>query len=75
MISKALSLTVVGVIIAMLAARLLVDVLSALLVGADAHDARTFAAAGMLMVLVALFAAVGPAIRSVAIDLVSELRS
>jgi hypothetical protein len=72
---KAFGLAGTGVIMALLATRLLVDVLSALLVGADAHDARTFAAAGLLMVLVALVAAVGPAIRSVGINLVSELRS
>jgi putative ABC transport system permease protein len=72
---QALGLTAAGVILALLATRLLVDVLSALLVGADAHDARVFAAAGVLMLLVALVAAAGPALRSVGINLVSELRS
>lgn len=74
-IGKALGLTVAGVVMAVVATRLLVDVLSSLLVGAEVHDARTFVAAAVLMVLVALIAAAGPAIRSVGIDVVSELRS
>jgi len=72
---KSLGLTAAGVAIGLIATWLIVDGLSALLVGADAHDLRTFAAAGVLMVLVGLMAAVGPAIRSVGMNLVAELRS
>lgn len=74
-IRKALGLTAVGVLMALLATRLLTGLLSALLVGAQPNGAGTFAAAGGLMLLVALLAAAGPAIRSVGLDLVSELRS
>jgi ABC-type antimicrobial peptide transport system permease subunit len=73
-IRRAVTLAGAGVVTALLAARLLVDVLSALLVGADAHDGRTFLVASVLMVLVALFAAIDPALRSVGVNLVSELR-
>ena len=72
---KSLGLTGAGVAIGVVATWLIDDALSALLVGADAHDVRTFAAAGVLMVFVGLIAAVGPAIRSVGMNLVSELRS
>lgn len=74
-IRKALGLAGGGVVIALVAARLLVGLLSALLVGAEAHDARAFAVAGILMMIVALVAAAIPAIRSVGVNLVAELRS
>ena len=74
-IRQALALTGAGVILALFATRLLVEVLSALLVGADPHNVSTFVVAGMLMLVVALVAAAGPAFRSVGINLVSELRS
>ena len=72
---KSLGLTGAGVAIGLVATWVIANGLSALLVGADAHDLRTFIAAGVMMVLVGLVAAVGPAIRSVGMNLVSELRS
>lgn len=74
-IRRALGLAGVGIVLALLATRLLDGALSALLAGADPHDARAFVAAGMLMLFVVFVAATGPAIRSVGLDLVTELRS
>jgi putative ABC transport system permease protein len=74
-IRKSLGLTGAGVAIGLLATGLIVVARSALLVGADAHDTLTFVGAGASMMLVGLIAAVAPAIRSVGMNLVAELRA
>jgi putative ABC transport system permease protein len=67
-VGKAMLLAAAGVAVGVVAAMLLSRTIAGLLFGVAALDPLTFAGASMLLLVVALFAALVPAIRAMRVD-------
>jgi len=71
---QGLKVAVAGVVIGLLSAAWLTRLLSTQLYAISAHDTVTFTLAPLLLLVVALLACIGPAVRAAKLDAVATLR-